>query len=234
MRTADADSLARAHAPTVLAGSLALLLAAGTVLVVGSAPRQTAVLAFVLLGVACLGARNTARGSDRVGEWLLTAAGLLLLGVAAWTALTAPLTRLEGAVLLPGAAGVAVLGLALVPVSYEHSETLATVGASLVFAAVLVAGVAHVVDRTALLLATVGVVAAWDGARYAATLSRQVGRAAETAVVEALHVGATLASGVVVVALTEAVWRVGVTGVPLPGLLAFLGAALAFLVYLYG
>ena len=233
MSTTAAASPSRAHAPTAVAGSLALLLAAGTVLAVGSAPRQTTVLALVVLGVVCLGARNTPREQGRATEWLLVGAGLLLFTIAAWSVATAPLTRLDTAVLLPGTVGVAVLGLGLVPVAHEHSEMVATVGAALVFVAVLVAGVAQLADRTILLAATVGVVAAWDGARSATTLSRQVGRAADTVVAEAVHVGATLATGLVVVALAETVWRVGATGLPLTGLLLFLGAALALLAYLY-
>lgn len=234
MSGASSGSAATAHAPTVVAGGASLALAAGAVLLVGAAPRQTTVLGVVLLAVVCLASANAARGRERAAAWSLGAVGVGLLGVGGWLLSTAPLGRVDAAVLVPGAVGVLVVGLALVPVWPDRTELLATAGVAFVFVAVLVAGVTQVADRTALLAATVGAVAAWDGARYAATLSRQVGRAASTALVEAIHVGTTLSAGAVVVGLAELVWRVGATDLPLVGLLALLGAALALLATLYG
>lgn len=147
--------------------------------------------------------------------------------------LTADLGDITVAELYPGLAGVTVLALALLPVRRGAETAIATVGAGLVFVAVLNSGVAYGSGRLALLLATAGVVAAWDAARHAITLGEQVGQQAATGRVELTHVGATLAIGAVFVGLTEFVWRLGVTGLPLEGLVVFLGAALAFLVVLY-
>jgi hypothetical protein len=218
------------HRPTTLASAVAVLVAAGSVLLVAgwthALPVGLTVFGLLVLGFGVH--RDDATATLLVG---LCGIGIALTGVA--FVATANLDNIATAELYPGLIGVAVLTGALLPIRRGWETALATAGAALLFVSVLNSGIAYGSDRLVLLVATAGVVASWDAARHAITLGAQVGRQAETRGVELTHVGATLLVGAVFVALTELVWRLGVTDLPLEALVVFLGAALAFLVVLY-
>lgn len=220
--------------PTILASYLAVLLAAGSLLLVFDGLEQVHSLVRVTVGVLLLveGGRQW-RTRELVG-WGLTLIGGAVVVAGFELAIRAPLSSLEMAELGPGLLGVAVLGLALRPLARDVTVTLATAGAGLVLHAVLMTGIAHSAGRLQLLVATAGTVAAWDAARHAITLGRQVGRGSGTRTVELLHVGATMGVGGLFAGLAAGIWRLGVTDLPLSGLLVFLGAAFALLVALYG
>jgi len=220
------------HRPTTLASAVAVLIAAGSVLLVAGTVHALPV-AVTVFGLLVLGFAIHGSWDDRVATALISICGIgLVLAGLAFVA-TADLDSIAAAELYPGLAGVAVLAVALLPIRRGWETALATAGAGLVFIAVLNSGVAYDSGRFTLLLATAGVVAAWDAARHAITLGDQVGQQAATGSVELTHIGATVLVGVVFVAFTELIWRLGVTGLPLEGLVVFLGAALAFLVVLY-
>lgn len=219
--------------PTDLASGLSILAAVGALLVVYDAPGQQRAVGVVLLGLVVLavGRRQWAEGGLLAGGVAVLGAVIVALGFD--HALAVPLSTLELAELGPGLFGIAVLGVALWPLRRSWTVTLATAGAGLVLAAVVVTGISHTAGRTALLVATAGTVVAWDAARQAIVLGEQVGRQAGSWFVELSHVGATVLAGGVAVATADAVWRLGITGPSLPGLLVFLGAAVALLVGLY-
>lgn len=233
MTLAAADRTAADHRPTAIASIASVLLASGAAILVGGSVAPTRPILLVAFGIALVAGGATERFDDTTEGWVLTGVGALFVLGAFLAAGAASADRLGRVVLYPALVGVTVLGIALRPVRDDWAAVLATTGAGLVFAAVLLAGVTRVADRFALLLGTVGVVAAWDAARYATTLGQQVGRTATTHRAEVVHVAATLLVGAVFVALAETAWAVGVTGLPLAGLLVFLGAAVAFLIVLY-
>lgn len=220
------------HRPTTLASLLAVLIAGGCVLLIAGMGHAVPV-AVTVFGLLVLGFAMHGNWDDRIATLLIgvCGVGLVLAGLA--FVVTAELDSIAAAELYPGLAGVTVLAVALLPIRRGWETALATAGAGLVFIAVLNSGVAYDSGRFTLLLATAGVVAAWDAARHAITLGDQVGQQATTGSVELVHIGATVLVGAVFVGLTELIWQLGVTGLPLEGLLVFLGAALAFLIVLY-
>lgn len=232
-QSTHADDTAIDHHPTGLAAGLAVVFATVSAWVVADGVASTAPLLYAAVGVLFLVAGGPAvLDAPDVGRFLSGLGVVLLLG-AYGVALGRPPGRVGAAVLYPGLVGVTVLGLALRPVRPGWTTKPATVGTGLVFTAVLLAGVTHAAGRVPLLVGTVGAVAAWDAARYAATLGRQVGRTATTYTAEAVHTTATVLVGGCGLLATEAVWAVGVSSVPLEGLLVLLAAAVAFLVVLY-
>lgn len=233
MSLAAADRSAADHRPTTIASVVSVLLASGAAILVGGSAAPALPILLAAFGVALAAGGATERFDDTTEGQVLTGVGVLFVVGAFLAAGSVATDRLGRVVLYPALVGVTVLGVALRPIRDDWAPVLATAGAGLVFAAVLLAGVTRVADRFALLAGTVGVVAAWDAARYAATLGQQVGRTATTYRAETVHVTATLLVGAAFVALAEAAWAVGVSGLPLAGLVVFLGAAVAFLVYLY-
>jgi hypothetical protein len=142
-----------------------------------------------------------------------------------------PLARLRTAVPVPTRSGVVVpalavgtatlalahtgepslivaLGLPLLVASVRKTGPLqAHLGGLVMVAGLLLAG-AGPVDDGLLLVATVGVVVAWDAATTATTLDRQVSPAAETTRAEVVHSGATFGVGTVVAALAYGLSRI--------------------------
>lgn len=100
-----------------------------------------------------------------------------------------------------------------------------SLGAAVLLVGVLYAGV--VGDAVVpVLVGVVGAALAWDVGSYAIGVGEQLGRAAETARIEVLHAGATLAVGAGVAAIGYAVYLVGGGGQPLSALLGLLVAAI--------
>lgn len=221
------------HRPTVIAAAVAVVLAAGGAVTVAGHVAYSSLYLYTALGALFLvaGAGDAFRDAG-IGR-VLTGLGVVLVLGSVWVLVNTTTSRTGVAVAYPALAGVVVVGLALRPLRAGWEAKLATLGAGLVLAAVLLAGVTYRADRLSLLLGVVGVVAAWDAARYATTLGQQIGRQATTRRAEGTHVVATLCLGAAFVAAAELLWSVGVSGLPLEGVLVFLGAAVAFLVVLY-
>lgn len=220
------------HRPTTLGSALAVLLAAGSLVLVAGIPQLPAV-GLTVVGLFVLGVGSHGDTSDRSRRLLAAVCGSGLVGLGLLAVLTAELATGIVTVIYPGLAGLVVLGLALLPVRRGWETALATAGVALVFVGVLAGGVAYTTSRLGLLVATVGIIAAWDAARHAITLGDQIGQQAATRQVELAHIAGTCLVGIVFVGLSELVWRLGITGLPLEALLLFLGAGIAFLLALY-
>jgi hypothetical protein len=229
---AAVDAVSVDHRPTALASGAAVLVAVVTVGFLVTAPAGRTAIVIVGLGSLVLASLSAPAGHDALG-WLVTGIGAVLVAGGMAVLVTASLASVTAAVLYPGVLAIAVYGLALRPLKREWATPLATAAAANLLLAVLAAGLVQTTGRVALLLAALGVVASWDAARQAVTLGQQVGRGAASNAVAAVHVGGTLLVGLVAVGLAELVWSVGVTGLPLPGLLVLLVAGVAFVVALY-
>ena len=103
-----------------------------------------------------------------------------------------------------------------------------TIGAFVVFAGVVLAGVREAPPE-GLLVGTAAVVLAWDLGENAIGLGEQLGRAARTRRAEITHAALATLVGVVAVALGYAVFRLATGGQPLAALVFLLAAAIALL-----
>ncbi|ELZ30944.1 hypothetical protein C474_10796 [Halogeometricum pallidum JCM 14848] len=190
-------------------------------------------LGLSLLGVAGLVAAAAVRrrGHAVVGGLLLLAgAGGVVAAVAATATGAEALS--ERLVTGAGVAGVALVGAGVAPLRSNRAGGLVTVGAAVLTVSVVLAGLLTETGATPLLVAMVAAVVAWDAGERAVSLGEQVGVAARTWPVEVGRTAATAGYGVVVVAATLGVRGMGVTDVPLVGLLLLLCAAVALLVAL--
>ena len=117
------------------------------------------------------------------------------------------------AVTLPGmyswlALGIGAVGLVvLVSGVLAGRQAAVTVGASIVFVAVLVAGLENA-PAFVLLTATVLAILAWDSASTALSLGEQLGRDAPTGRIEVVHLTATAAVGTGAIAVVYGTSRV--------------------------
>jgi hypothetical protein len=127
----------------------------------------------------------------------------------------------------PGAIGVGALGLLVLAAGFVRGRDAAvTLGAAGVFAGAVVAGVRGAPAVPVLVAVTASVVA-WDAGGTAMDVGRQLGRAADTRRLEAVHAGASLAVGAVTAGVGYAVFRTATGGQPAAALLfALLAAAL--------
>lgn len=190
-------------------------------------------LGLSLLGVAGLvaaaGVRR--RGHAVVGALLLLAgAGAVVAAVAAEATGAGALS--ERLVAGAGVAGVGLVGAGVAPLRSKRASELVTLGAAVLVVAVVLAGLLTEAGATPLLAAMVAAVVAWDAGERAVSLGEQVGVEARTWPVEVGRTAATAGYGAAVVAATLVVRGMGVTDVPLVGLLLLLCAAVASLVAL--
>lgn len=116
-------------------------------------------------------------------------------------------------------AGLAV-GVLVVGIS-SGRRLLVTLGAALLFAALILAGIDRI-QPPLLLLAGVGVVLAHDGGQYAVTLGEQLGGDADTARAELVHVGATATVASAAAGIASVAFRVGTGGQPATALVTLL------------
>jgi hypothetical protein len=188
---------------------------------------------FVGLAVVVAGTALTRRG-HRVAGSVVAAVGVAtaLGGVAAAAATTNGFDELL--VALPGACGVAVLGVALAPVRGGGSRTAVKLGTGLVYVSVLAAGLFRLAPLQTLLVATVGTVVAWDAGDRAIVLGKQVGRVARTRRLEAVRSGTGLLVGALAVVVAPVVVGAGTSGLPLSALAALLVAVLLLTAALHG
>lgn len=228
--------------PTVVAGGLAVAAAVLAVTAIANAPPQLAAITVEVVAVLALGVGTLLLGDGPDDGVEISPVGVLMLAIGVAAAVAAPIlavlnpirmsARLE---LLPGLLGVTALTLGLLPVRrwVPRPRYLVGTGAALVVIAVFTSGVVFGADAFSLLVATAFAVVAWDAGEQAITLGNHVGRRGETTSVSLVHVGASVIVGLAAVALAWLIYTVNVTGLPLVGLVLFLGAAILLAVALY-
>lgn len=106
------------------------------------------------------------------------------------------------------------------------SRRAITIGACLLFAGVLLAGVDGA-PAGPLLVGTVAAVVAWDVGHAAIGIGRQLGRGADTRRLEATRAAAAVGVGLFAAALGYVVFRLGASGRPTTALVLLLFAGVA-------
>ena len=212
--------------PATSSGALAVLVASGVALVLGSGAVRTG-LAIELAGLAGIAAGFTVWRRERK-RWSLVLAGLgfvgCLVGVVAFLGRApGPSAAIQS---LPAMLGVPVLAAALVPVRGSGSRTLVKLGVGSVFLTVLLAGFFRSATPDVLLGATAASVVAWDAGEQAIGLGEQLGRSATTWQLELVHVGAT---GLVAVAAVGGVYATRTVATGTPSFAGFTATAVALL-----
>ncbi|MFB6141867.1 MAG: hypothetical protein ABEJ30_00830 [Halorientalis sp.] len=148
-------------------------------------------------------------------------------GVAVAAALVAALA--SGLYSLPafaaGLPGVALVGAGVGVGRRRGTRWVVTVGAAVLLAGVVVAGVFGAPEMV-LLLATVATVLAWDAGGTAIDIGRQLGREAESIRVQLVHLGSTAIVGGLTAAIGFGIYRTVTAGQPLTALVLLLVAAL--------
>lgn len=151
-------------------------------------------------------------------------------GVALVSALTVALLALGASL---GAFALAGLGAWFLLVALVRGHgTLVSGGSTLLFAGVLLSGIAGAPELT-LLVAAVATVLAYDGGHYAVRLGRQFGRHPATARPELVHLGTTLAGAGGAGLVGYVVFELGAGGQPTSALVALLVAAALLVSALY-
>jgi hypothetical protein len=145
----------------------------------------------------------------------------------ALTVVPAVVAALASAMFLPAAA-VALLAVLVLTVGVRNaSRRLLTLGAVVLFGAVLLAGATEA--PTAFVLAGAGAtVVAWDAGTNAVTVGRQLGAAADTRRLEVVHALATTGVAAVVGIVGFGAFRLASGGQPTVGVALLLLAALLF------
>lgn len=147
--------------------------------------------------------------------------GLVLSAISAALATAALVVAGSGTGLAATAAG----GALLVGAGVADVRGLLDLGALVMFAGVVLAGVGGALPGP-LLVAMVGTVVAWDAADHAVSLGEQLGREARTSQAVAAHVGATTAVGAAGAAVSYTVYRLVGGGKPASAVVILLLAAL--------
>lgn len=145
----------------------------------------------------------------------------------ALTVVPAVVAALASATFLPAAA-VALLAVLVLTVGVRNaSRRLVTLGAVVLFGAVLVAGATDA-PLPFVLVGAGATVVAWDAGTNAITVGRQLGAAAETRRLEIVHALATTGVAVVVGGIGYGAFRLATGGQPTAGVALLLLAALLF------
>lgn len=145
----------------------------------------------------------------------------------ALTVVPAIIAALASATFLPAAA-VALLAVLVVTVGVRNgSRRLVTLGAVVLFGAVLLAGASDA-PLAFVLVGAGATVVAWDAGTNAISVGRQLGAAAETRRLEIVHALATTGVAVVVGGVGYAAFRLSTGGQPTTGVALLLLAALLF------
>ena len=220
--------------PAPAGAAVALLAAALAVGAVADAPGQLLALAaevIALAGVAS-GVWRLRAGDRLVGVAVATAGGLGALAAVGYgvTAATQTTRVLE---FVPGALGLGLLVLGLVPIRAGWSRVLVSAGAIAVGVGILTSGVVLDAGRLRLLAGMALLVIAWDAAEQAVNLGEQVGRGAESAAVVATHSTWSVGAGVLGVAAAVGVARLDVTGLPIVGVVLLLAGTVALAIYAF-
>ncbi|MFB6165573.1 MAG: hypothetical protein ABEJ31_10480 [Haloarculaceae archaeon] len=228
------DAVRVGKRPSPLAAGVAVLVAAAVVAALAPPGDGHVGLGVELLGVAVLaGGYALVRRGWRATGALVVLVGLVVAlgGLAVVAGRGGPSRTLE---LLPGAVGMAVLALGLIPYRGNGSRGALKVGAGLLFVGVLAAGLFRDVTLRTLLLSGVGTVVAWDAGDHAIGVGEQLGRRATTRRSEAVHVGGSLLVGAVAVTAGEFVADLGSPAGSLTSLSLLLVAVVCLTAALHG
>jgi len=143
------------------------------------------------------------------------------------TVVPAVVVALASATFLPAAA-VALLAVLVLTVGVRNaSRSLVTLGAVVLFGAVLVAGASDA-PLPFVLIGAGATVVAWDAGTNAITVGRQIGAAAETRRLQLVHSLATTGVAAVVGAVGYGAFRLASGGQPTAGVALLLLAVLLF------
>lgn len=191
------------------------------------------------LGIEVVGLLAIAAGIElRHGDHRLVGAVVALGGAATATvSVLAGFTgvpSLSGRIeLLPGMVGLVLLVAGVSGLRSGWERHLVTAGTALILVSAAGSGVVLGAGSLALLASVVATIVAWDVGEQAIDLGEQVGRQAGTRSVELVHGVGGAAVGAVAVGLAVGIEVIAVTGAPLAGLVALLGAGVVLLLALY-
>ena len=221
------------RSPTPLASGLALLAAAiAAFLLATEFTRQLAVVgALVGMWLVVAGGRDPA-GSTFGGGLLTAIGGVVTAGAVLYgtTTLDAPVTWV---MLVPGLAGIVLVGLGVRPVSQRFARRIVSAGLASQIVGVLLLGVYQRGEPVVLLAAAAAAIVAWDAAEHGISLGEQLRTDAETRDVELVHTGASGLYGAGLVLVGAVLWENAARGVPLGMLLLLLAAAVIAMAALY-
>lgn len=220
------------HRPTPLAAALAILFAALATAILAPAFDQRVAIAVAVVGTGLVAARGRTFDYPVPEGRLWTAVGAVLVAAATLWGLTLgdPRRTVE---LVPGLAGIALLGLGVRPVRARFARRFVSAGLVAVLVGVALVGIFEAAGPLRLLGATVAAIAAWDAAEHGISLGEQLRTDAETRTVELVHSGATAAYGAGLVGVALLVYEHGATDLPLGALVLLLTAAVTLLALLY-
>jgi len=220
------------HRPTPAASGAALLVAAVATATLASGLGQRLAILGTLVGVGLLVASGRPSPVS-LPPGLLTAAGSAVVVASVGWVFTAVPTLGARYELLPGLAGLLLLGLGVRPVRQRFARRFVSAGLAALLVGVALAGIFERAGPIQLLVATAGAVVAWDLAEHGISLGEQLRTDAETRAVELVHGAATAAYGAVLVAVALVLYEHGATGLSLGTLLLLLVAAVTLLALLY-
>ncbi|WP_080509973.1 hypothetical protein [Halorubrum saccharovorum] len=212
--------------PTVASGVIALVAGSVAVALVADASLQREILRLAVVGVLAfgIGGRLVRRGVTAfgaLGALVALGGGLAVLVATGQAATRLPQVthRIE---LLPGIVGLWMLSTALAPVRFRWSRALIDVGTGLVFLGVLVTGVTRGAGTTALLLATLATLLAWDAAENAVSVGGLIGgqRGREDRSGRTRSRGGRRGRRAAAIAVVLGVARLGIDGLPFGALVA--------------
>lgn len=220
--------------PTCVGSAVAVLVAAGATGLLADGTEQLLALGVEVAGlsVLALGVEGRRRGSHRLGP-VVALAGVGILLVALRFGLVLPSGIPERVVLLVGMVGTGTLALGLLLLRSRWSRPVAAIGAALVGAGALAAGALHEPSTVHLFGAVAATMVAWDAAEQAIGLGEQVGRDADTAVVELVHSGGSTVVGATAVGLAVGAASVEAVDLPIAGVVLLLSAAIVLVLALY-
>lgn len=217
--------------PPPVASALAVLLAVGVVALVGDTATQRFALAGTVGGVVLVFFGG--RLPDGVAGNLIAVVGLGVAGASVVYGATAATGYGQLTELLPGLAGVVLLGLGVLPVHGRYAGWVVSAGLGALLAGVALSGMFARSTPVELLVAGTLAVLAWDVAIHGIGLGRQLGGDARTWPVELVHAGATACYGGGIVVVGAVVYDLGASGLPLATLVLLLVAAITLTVALY-
>jgi len=220
------------HRPTPAASGAALLVAAVATATLARGVGQRLAILGTLVGVGLLVASGRPSPVS-LPPGLLTAAGSAVVVASVGWVFTAVPTLGARYELLPGLAGLLLLGLGVRPVRQRFARRFVSAGLAALLVGVALAGIFERAGPIQLLVATAGAVVAWDLAEHGISLGEQLRSDAATTGVELLHGGVTAAYGGLLVVVAIALYGNGTANLPLGGVVLLLLTALSLLALLY-
>lgn len=221
--------------PTRTSSIVAALTALAVVGLLASGSIQRQILVVAVVGIVAFAAGGQWLDDHRTVGASLVAVGTLVMVWTVGYTLTQPRLFTHRLELLPAIGGLWVLAGTLFARGVRWRRALLDTAIGLLFVAVFVSGVLGGSSTPVLVVAAAGLFVAWDAGENAVSLGMQVGSAAATSTqrAELAHIGATTAVGCGAVVAVVGVWRLGVEGIPLVGLIALLVASIALALAAY-